>query len=130
MVPSGVNESEAAGCGPEDVAVELAGQPETMRQAVRSLALFGRAVMVALSDQTWPVAPYQDLINREAEIVGCSDHLASELPLLIELVRRGRLNLAPVVTATVPLDAGAINLILNRLERHQAGPARTVIVPF
>lgn len=112
-----------------DVALELVGVPETMQQAVAALAIFGRAVLVGLSDQSFSLAPYDALINKEAEVIGCSDHLAQEIPLLIDLVRRGRLDLSAVVTDTVPLDAVAINRVLGRLERYGARGVRTVIVP-
>ena len=64
--------------------------------------------------------------HREAEIIGCSDHLAAEIPLLTELVR-ARLDLAPVITEMIPLDAAAINAAMDRLERYGAGGVRTVI---
>ena len=111
-----------------DVALELIGLPLTMRQAVASLAVFGRAVMVGLTDQTIEVAPYGDLILREAEVLGSSDHLAQELPPLIELARRGTLDLSGVVTDTLPLDADAINETMDRLERF-GGDVRVVITP-
>jgi propanol-preferring alcohol dehydrogenase len=110
-----------------DVALDFVGIPATLRPAIASLAPFGRAVAVGLGDQPVPIYPYGEIINREAEIIGCSDHLASEIPLLTELVRRGSLDLAPVVTDVIPLDAGAINAALDRLERYGAGGVRTVI---
>ena len=68
------------------------------------------------------------LINREAEIIGVSDHLASEIPLLLEFARTEKLNLSSVVTNTVPLDAKAINDVLNRLELF-GEDVRVVIAP-
>ncbi len=48
--------------------------------------------------------------------------------MLVELVRRGALDLSSVVTRTVPLDAEAINAALDDLETF--GPdIRTVITP-
>jgi propanol-preferring alcohol dehydrogenase len=110
-----------------DVALDFVGIPTTLRPAIASLAPSGRAVAVGLGDQPVPIYPYGEIINREAEIIGCSDHLASEIPLLTELVRRGSLDLAPVVTDVIPLDVDAINAALDRLERYGAGGVRTVI---
>jgi propanol-preferring alcohol dehydrogenase len=111
-----------------DVALELVGLRQTAEQAVQSLAVFGRAVMVGISEQPFEVHSYHDMIQREAQIVGCADHLLQELPLLVELVRRGALDLSSVVTRTVPLDAQAINAALDDLEAF--GPeVRTVITP-
>ena len=111
-----------------DVALEMIGLPLTMRQAVQSLAIFGRAVIVGITDRTLEIAPYSDLLMKEAQVLGASDHLAQELPLLLEMVRRRLLDLSQVITATIPLDAEVINQVLDRLERGEAG-VRTVILP-
>jgi propanol-preferring alcohol dehydrogenase len=63
------------------------------------------------------VAPYFEVLNKEAEIIGVSDHLAQELPGLIEWARRGALDLSRVVTRTVPLDARVVNEVLDDLEK-------------
>jgi 2-desacetyl-2-hydroxyethyl bacteriochlorophyllide A dehydrogenase len=111
-----------------DVALELIGLPLTMKQAVQCLANMGRAVLAGISDQPLKIDTYSELLGREAEIIGTNDHLLHELPLLLELARRGKLELSEAVTRTVPLDAGAINGVLDNLERFH-GDVRTVIVP-
>jgi len=111
-----------------DVALELVGLPLTMQQAVKSLAILGRAVIAGITDRTFKIAPYADLLMKEAQVIGASDHLAQEMPLLLEMVRRRLLDLSQVITATIPLDAEAINQVLDRLERGEAG-VRTVILP-
>ncbi len=120
---------QATGGRGVDVALDLVGLPSTMRPAIASLAPFGRVVAVGLGNQPVPIYPYAEIINREAEIIGCSDHLASEIPLLTEFVRCGALNLAPVVTETVPLDADAINAVMDHMSTYGAGGVRSVIVP-
>jgi len=111
-----------------DVALELIGLPLTMQQAVASLAKLGRAVIVGVTGKTFEVAPYTQLIPTEAEIIGSSDHLAQELPALIELARRGVLDLSGVVTGTLPLDADAVNEVMDRLEGF-SDDVRVVITP-
>ncbi len=111
-----------------DVALELIGLPLTMRQAVQSLAIQGRAALAGITTKTFEVAPYAEVLNKEAEIIGVSDHLAQELPQLIEWARRGALDLSKVITRTLPLDAQAVNDALDGLERF-GGDARMVIVP-
>jgi 2-desacetyl-2-hydroxyethyl bacteriochlorophyllide A dehydrogenase len=111
-----------------DVALELIGLPLTIQQAVKSLAVFGRAVVVGITDMPVEIATYEDVMCKEAELIGSSDHLASELPTLIELARRGLLDLSDVVSGTLPLDAGAINEAMDRLERF-GDDVRLVITP-
>jgi propanol-preferring alcohol dehydrogenase len=111
-----------------DVALELIGLPLTMQQAVRSLAIKGRAALVGITDKTFPVAPYHEIINKEAEIIGVSDHLAQEIPLLTDLVASRKLDLSNVVTRSVPLTAQAINDTLDALENF-SDDVRVVVEP-
>jgi 2-desacetyl-2-hydroxyethyl bacteriochlorophyllide A dehydrogenase len=111
-----------------DVALELIGLPLTMRQAVRSLAIQGRAALAGLTNKSFEVVPYSELLNKEARIIGVSDHLAQELPQLLEWARRGALDLTPVITRTLPLDAHAVNQALDELERFGV-EGRMVIKP-
>ncbi|MEW6071745.1 MAG: zinc-binding dehydrogenase [Planctomycetota bacterium] len=111
-----------------DVALELVGLPLTMSQAVRCLAIQGRAALAGITDRPFEVSSYRELIGTEAEIIGVSDHLAAEIPALVELVCRRRLDLGPVIARTVPLAAAPIDAVLDRLERF-GGEVRTVVVP-
>jgi D-arabinose 1-dehydrogenase-like Zn-dependent alcohol dehydrogenase len=111
-----------------DVALELIGLPLTMRQSVQCLAYRGRSALAGITDRDLEVSPYSELIGTEAEIIGVSDHLATEIVELTEFARTGKLDLGEVITSTVPLEAKAINEALDNLERFGAG-VRTVIVP-
>lgn len=111
-----------------DVALELVGLPVTMRQAVQSLAILGRAAIVGLSRESLEISPYLELINKEAEIIGVSDHLASEIPALLEFARTGKLDLSHGIIRTVPLEAEAINGVLTSLENF-SDEMRVVITP-
>lgn len=111
-----------------NVTLELIGLPLTMQQAVRALAIQGRAALAGITEKNFDVSPYHELINREAEIIGVSDHLANEIPDLLDFARAGKLNFANIVTRTVPLDAAAINETLDRLEKFGAD-VRVVIEP-
>jgi len=111
-----------------DVALALVGLPEVMRQAVQSLAPYGRAVLVGLTDQPLCIDSYREVLGKEAEVIGCSDHLLAEIPSLLEFARQGQLDLTRVVTETVPLDADAVNAAVLRLQQYGSG-LRTVIMP-
>ena len=108
--------------------IELVGTSLTMSQAVRSLAILGRAAIVALSRDSLSFRPYTELINKEAEVIGVSDHLASELPSLMRYAETGQLTFADSALRFVDLDAAQINATLDALERS-TDHVRTVIVP-
>ena len=114
--------------GGVDVALEVIGLAATMRQAVQSLGPFGRAVLVGLADQPMLLDTYRELLGKEAEVIGCNDHLLSELAPLLALAAGGALDVSQAVTRTVPLEAGAINAVLDGLDGFQDG-VRTVIEP-
>lgn len=111
-----------------DVVLELVGSPLTMRQAVRMCAVHGRAVIAGLSRVPMELDTYRELLGPETELIGSNDHLLAELPLLLELARKKSLDLTDVVVRTVPLDAAAVNGVLDELDAYTA-PLRTVIVP-
>jgi len=111
-----------------DVTLELIGLPLTMRQAVLSLGIHGRAALAGITQKSVEVYPYQEILNKEAEIIGVSDHLARELPTLIELVREGKLDLSFAVTRTIGLDVAAVNGALDELETF-GDAVRVVIIP-
>jgi len=111
-----------------DVAVELIGKSLTMHQAVRCLSPLGRAVLVGITKEPLTLDTYREVLGGEAQVIGSNDHLLSELPTVIEMARRGILDTTQVVTRTVPLEAAAINAVLDGLEKGAAG-IRTVIVP-
>ena len=111
-----------------DVALELIGLPVTMRQAIECVSIFGRVGLVGLNEKTIEINPYLELIAKEAEIIGVSDHLAMEIPTLIEFVRMGKLDLSKVISHTVPLDANVINEVFDQLETYSHA-GRVVINP-
>jgi len=109
-----------------DVALEFTGNATVAQNALRALAPGGRLMIVAINLRSMQIDPFTDLLAKERRIIGCADHTREELVELMELARRGELDLSRAVTRTVPLDAGAINAALDDLER-QTSHLRTVI---
>ena len=109
-----------------DVSLELIGSTKTMQQAVQSLGVLGRAALVGLTAESMSIFPYTELINKEVEIIGVSDHLAAELPTLIEFARSGKLRFPSDALRFVELDAGQINASLDAFQ-NSFGHIRTVI---
>ena len=111
-----------------DVALEMIGLQQTMKQTVQSLGVLGRAVIVGISKIPLEVNPYSTLIGYEAEVIGSNDHLLQELPLLVDMARRGILDTSRVVSQVIPLDANLINQRLDDLEKFTSD-VRVVIAP-
>ncbi len=111
-----------------DLALDLVGSGVVMRNCLDSLAPLGRAVAVGLTADTFPVGPYTDLVNGESELIGTSDHTAGEIRELLDLSAAGRFDVSSVVQQRVPLEATAVNEVMDDLESY-GDTLRTVIVP-
>jgi propanol-preferring alcohol dehydrogenase len=109
-----------------DVSLEFIGSAKTMRQAVQSLGALGRAAFVGLTAESMSLCPYTELINKEVEIIGVSDHLAAQIPTLIEFACSGKLRFPPDALRFVDLDAEQINASLDAFQ-NSIDHIRTVI---
>jgi propanol-preferring alcohol dehydrogenase len=126
VVPSKLDLARYLGASTElqdvDVALDFAGHPAATLAALRALKPGGRLVLVAINLRDFTVDAYRDVLAKERRIIGCSDHTRDEL---VELMAMG-LDLSEAITRRVPLEAGAINEVLNELE-HGTGHVRSVI---
>jgi len=113
------------GLGP-DVVLDFAGHSETSLAALRALAPGGRFLVVAINLRSLLLDPFADLLAKERRIIGCSDHTRKELVELMNMASQGKIDLSRAITRRVPLEARAINDVLDDLERG-TGHVRTVI---
>lgn len=111
-----------------DVAIEMIGLNQTMKQVIQVAGVMGRVVIVGLSSQPIEINTYTEILGSEVELIGSNDHHLAELPLLVDLARRKILDTSKIVTKTVALDAEEINQVLDDLEQF-SNDVRTVIVP-
>lgn len=109
-----------------DVVLDFAGHSSTSLSALRALAPGGRFLVVAINLRALLIDPYADLLARERRIIGCSDHTRNELFELMEMARTGQIDLSRAITRRVPLEAGAVNEVLDDLEQGTSH-LRTVI---
>jgi D-arabinose 1-dehydrogenase-like Zn-dependent alcohol dehydrogenase len=105
-----------------DVALDFAGHAGAALGALRALRPGGTLVLVAINLRELTFDPYADVLAKERRIVGCSDHTREEL---VELMTLG-IDLSRAITRRVPLDADAINGVLEDIEQGTAH-VRTVI---
>jgi propanol-preferring alcohol dehydrogenase len=109
-----------------DVSLELIGSSKTMRQAIQCLGALGRAALVGLTAESMSLFPYTELINKGVATIGVSDHLAVELPTLLEFARSGKLRFPPDTLRFVGLDAEQVNASLDAFQ-NSIDHIRTVI---
>lgn len=108
---------EATELASVDVALEFSGNPAAALEALRALKPGGRLIVVAINLRKLEIDPYADLLAKERRIIGCSDHTRDELVELMQMAARGEIDLSRAITRTVPLEARAINAVLDDLDR-------------
>jgi threonine dehydrogenase-like Zn-dependent dehydrogenase len=108
-----------------DLAFEAVGVPATVDMALRCLRKGGAATLIG--NVTPKVEfPLQTAVTRELTIHGsCASQ--GEYPACLEMLARGALRAAPLISATAPLAEGAS--WFDRLYRKEAGLLKVVLKP-
>jgi 2-desacetyl-2-hydroxyethyl bacteriochlorophyllide A dehydrogenase len=110
-----------------DVVLDFVGHKNTIQQAVSSVGMGGRMVLIGIGAKSMQLSPYRNLIGKEMEVIGVDDHLRTELEELIKLVRTGRIDLSRSITHTVELED--INRGFRVLEANRENVIRVVAIP-
>jgi len=108
-----------------DVVVDYVAQRKSIENAIRSIRMGGRVVLVGVSSDEIQLSPYRTIIGKEMEMIGSDDHTKSELRQLIQLVQSGKLDLSRSVTHKVQLED--VNRGLQIVEGGIGNPIRVVI---
>jgi 6-hydroxycyclohex-1-ene-1-carbonyl-CoA dehydrogenase len=111
--------------GGADVAIEAIGNPRTQEQALASLRTGGRLVLLGFAAENMSL-PGGRVTYREITVIGTLGCRPIDFPIVLELVRRGRLALGPLVTHRHPL--AAINEGFDALRRGE-GVRHIVVLP-
>jgi S-(hydroxymethyl)glutathione dehydrogenase / alcohol dehydrogenase len=112
-----------------DVALDAVGTPETTALALRWTRNGGRAVLVGLpaAGERLDLDP-AEFVRREKELTGSmygSEDPRRALPVLLEHVRSGKLELEPLLGPTFPLDD-----VNDAIEASLEGsPGRVLVLP-
>ena len=110
--------------GGADVAFECVGTPATQEHAFASTRNGGRLVMVGYSPKPMKLNSGR-VMFREMEVVGSLGCRSADYPRVIEMVRRGKLRVADLVTARYALED-----INEALEGLRAGIGlRSIVTP-
>jgi 6-hydroxycyclohex-1-ene-1-carbonyl-CoA dehydrogenase len=86
-----------------DVAIEAVGSPTTISLAFSTLRRGGRLCLLGYSSQP-AVLPASKVMFLEYSVVGSLGCRPADYPRVVDMVRLGRVQLEPVVTAQVPLE--------------------------
>lgn len=111
-----------------DVAFEALGRPETVGQAVEMVCDGGRTVLIGIAPVgvTAPLAITR-LVRRGLQVVGSyGARTRADLPAVVELARRGVIDLQRLVSRRYPL--AAVNTAYAALARGEI-VGRAIIVP-
>jgi len=108
-------------------AFECVGSAPAFATAVRVAGKGGRVVVVGLVPETVPTN-LLGLLAHEKEIVGSSAYV-DEFPEAIGLLAQGRVRIAPLVTARVPLE-DALPKGLEALLRREEGHVKILVAPL
>jgi L-iditol 2-dehydrogenase len=108
-----------------DVAFEVVGAGPTVETAIAALRKGGHLVLIGNLAPRIEV-PLQAIVTRELTLHGsCSS--AGEYPRCIELMASGAIDVAPLITATVPLSEGAA--WFDRLYNREPGLMKVLLQP-
>lgn len=108
-----------------DLAVEFVGLKETIEQAVRSVRVGGRTVVVGLGPEMISLPPPVTFVRTELSFLGSYGSTILEIQNVIDLVASGKLNLSESITERFPLEE--VNKGLDHLHKKIGNPIRIVI---
>lgn len=89
--------------GGADCAIEAIGNPKTQEQALASLRTGGRLVLLGFAAENMSL-PGGRVTYREITVIGTLGCRPIDFPAVLDLVRRGKLALGPLVTHRHTLD--------------------------
>ena len=88
-----------------DAAFEVVGLPATLDTAIDCVRKGGSVTLVGNLQPRVPL-PLQSVVTRELSLIGtCAS--AGEYPACLDLIAEGQIRVAPLISATAPLEEGA-----------------------
>ena len=122
-VPAAIR--EVTGGRGADIAMEAVGAAATVRMSIDSVRKGG--VVTLIGNVTPNVGfPLQSVVTREITVYGsCAS--ANDYPACLELMSRGAIRAAPVISASVPLEQGVE--MFDRLHAKEPGLTKVILRP-
>ncbi len=108
-----------------DAALEVVGGTKTVNSAIMSVRRGGAVTLVGNLSPTVDI-PLQPIVNRELTLLGsCASN--GEIPQCIEYLKRGLINVKPMITATAKLEEGPA--WFERLYAGEPGAMKVILQP-
>ena len=111
--------------GGADVAMECVGATEPIKTAIASVRKGGSVVLVGNISPAIEL-PLQQVVTGELTLLGTAAS-SGEYPRSIELLRKGAIDVRPLITEVVPLDEGP--RMFARLHAGEPGLMKVVLQP-
>lgn len=110
-----------------DVAFDAVGISATVRAAVESLDVNGKAVSLGLSDQNIDAGPFLDFNLGFKQLRGHLGYKSQDIGVLAEMLSFGRLDLSESISAVVSLEE--VEKGITMLTEHIGNPIRILVKP-
>lgn len=108
-----------------DLALEAVGVTATVQAAVRGVRKGGTVILIGNVSPMVDL-PLQDVVTRQLSLLGsCAS--SGEYPAAIDLLAHGAIEVAPLISATAPLEEGAE--WFARLHGGQAKLMKVILIP-
>jgi threonine dehydrogenase-like Zn-dependent dehydrogenase len=122
-----VKEIKSITNGGVDIGFEVIGKVDTTRRTLESVRKGGKACMVGMCFDNWPINTVNDLQVPEVQVMSPQDHLKSEIPEVLKFIESGRYEFKNVVTHRIPLEE--VNQGIEILDKRIGNPGRIVLEP-
>jgi threonine dehydrogenase-like Zn-dependent dehydrogenase len=103
------------------------GIKPTLRAAVESLDVNGKAVSLGLSAQDIDAGPFMDFNLQRKKVFGHLGYNGQDIAVLAEMLSYHRLDLSESISEVVPLTEVARGI--EDLEKHRNNPIRILVKP-
>lgn len=110
-----------------DAALDFAGVDAVRNQALASLGLRGRLVLVGLSGKPVTIGDSTGFSFSRQQVLGHYGSEAHHVPQLVSLTRLGRLDFAGSISARLPLSEA--ERAVKSLDAKEGNPIRIVLIP-
>lgn len=108
-----------------DIVMEAVGAEATVAMSLDSVRKGGRVVLIGNIARTVNFA-LQDVVTREIDVLGsCAS--SNDYPACLELLRRGRIQVRPILSASVPLERGPE--MFDRLYASEPNLTKVILHP-